>query len=79
MDRNGLPPLVSLPEAMRMLSLGRTSIYALLGRKLLRARKFGRLLRIETDSILELIGDSPRAQIALSARERRKQPAQTGR
>lgn len=70
-----LPPVITIGEAERMLGIKRTAVYTLLGRKLLRARKIGRLLRIETASVMALIDDSPEAEIAVTARERRRAAA----
>ncbi|KQS03333.1 excisionase [Sphingomonas sp. Leaf357] len=49
------PLAISINDAAKVLSLGRTSIYALIGEGRLDAFKLGRRMLIKTDSIRRLI------------------------
>ena len=51
--------LVSVAEAGHMLSLGRTTIYRLIGEKKLEVVKIGRRTLIRIDSIRHLAGKGP--------------------
>lgn len=54
------PVLISVNDAAKALSLGRTSIYALIGEGTLEAVKIGRRTLVRVDSIKRLAGDATR-------------------
>ena len=54
------PILVPVTKAARLLSLGRTRIYELLGQGSLEARKLGKLTMITTASIQKFVDELPR-------------------
>jgi excisionase family DNA binding protein len=55
---------VTIPEAVRLLGVGRSTLYALMGRGDLAARKVGRRTLITTASIHRFLEALPAAQIA---------------
>ena len=54
------PILVPVTEAARLLSLGRTRIYELIGDGSLEARKLGKLTMVTTASIQRFVNGLPR-------------------
>ena len=55
---------VTIPDAMAMLGVGRSTIYGLMGSAQINARKIGRRTLITTSSIRALLEALPAAEIA---------------
>lgn len=57
-----IPPLaVSVAEAVRMVGLGRTTLYAMIAAGKLKTRKCGRRTLIETESVRQFIAALPQS------------------
>ena len=59
---DGLPPVLDLPTAARLLGIGRTTAYQLVRADAwpTRVLRLGRQIRIPTAQLLDLISSSPR-------------------
>ncbi len=59
MQKQISPLAVSVAEAVRMIGLGRTTLYAVIAAGKLKTRKCGRRTLIETESLRQFIAELP--------------------
>jgi hypothetical protein len=74
-DYNHLPLYLKISDLSKVISLGRSRIYELLGEGKLTAKKDGKSILVETASAIAYMRDLPPAKIASSQKSKRSDPA----